>query len=250
MAKAESYEATDITASATSSGAPTPAKSKGGNPLKRLWSTRSGRAVLAVGVAGIMLLMVLVKRGSATGEPADAAAAATDAAGAAPTDMALDLGPTIPTTPIPSGGFQFQDYGDSGYPPAIPAEPTQPLPPVQVIIQPTSPSAGIAGNGGSATGSPGVAAPPPVQEPVAPVSAPPPSSGVPQPPAKAQEIARWTPPANIKVGGPTDISGATFAGRVKLSNGQYAPIIRYGNGTSQIHPSWQRWMAANKVTKA
>lgn len=73
-----------------------------------------------------------------------------------------------------------------------------------------------------------------------------------QDPIKNQNgnVNRWTPPDNVKVGDATDIAGATFYGRVKLSNGQYAPIIKYANGTSQIHPSWQRWMQANNVVKA
>jgi hypothetical protein len=238
MATAESYEATDITASATDSAPRQPAtgkgKGKGANPLKRLWSTRSGRAVLAVSAAVVMLLIVLVRRGAGIDEPADAAATAADASGIAPTDMALDLGPTVPTTPIPSGGFQFQDYGDRGYMPSDGVSGAQPLPSVQVIVSPSSPSGNIAGNSGTATGSPGTASPEP-----------------PKPPAQAQEIARWTPPSGIKQGDPTDITGAVFWGRVKLSNGQYAPIIKYTKtGTTQIHPSWQRWMAANKVTKA
>lgn len=67
----------------------------------------------------------------------------------------------------------------------------------------------------------------------------------------AADLPRWTPAGNVKVGDPVPhIAGAAFAGRVKLTNGQYAPIVKYKNGTSQIDPGWQAWMRANKVSKA
>lgn len=79
----------------------------------------------------------------------------------------------------------------------------------------------------------------------------PPSGGGGKTAPAATSLPRWTPPAGIKVGDPTNIAGTTFAGRVKLTNGQYAPIIRYkSTGISQIHPEWQRWMKANGVKKA
>lgn len=78
-----------------------------------------------------------------------------------------------------------------------------------------------------------------------------PATPLPPPAAAAKPAAtaqRWQAPSTIKIGSATDIPGATFYGRVRLSNGLYAPIVRYANGTSQIHPSWQVWMRTNNVT--
>lgn len=101
----------------------------------------------------------------------------------------------------------------------------------------------IVGNTGPAPTAPVPAAPTAV--------APQPSTPAPATPTPAPtSLPRWTPPTNLAIGGATDIAGATFAGRAKLSNGQFAPIVKYANGRSQIHPTWQKWMEANHVTKA
>lgn len=95
---------------------------------------------------------------------------------------------------------------------------------------------------GTTAAPPQPAAPQPTQpQPTQPKPATPRPQGSPLP--------RWTPPSGARIGGPTDMKGVTFAGRVKLSNGQYAPIVKYASGTSQIHPEWQKWMAANNVRK-
>lgn len=60
---------------------------------------------------------------------------------------------------------------------------------------------------------------------------------------------RWTPPAGIKIGDPVPgREGVTYAGTAYLTNGQYAPIIKYTKtGISQIDPTWQTWMQSAAV---
>lgn len=65
----------------------------------------------------------------------------------------------------------------------------------------------------------------------------------------ATDGPRWTPGKDLKIGGATNIKGATFAGRVPLSNGQHAPLVKYANGKVAIHPQWQRWMKSAGVKK-
>lgn len=57
-------------------------------------------------------------------------------------------------------------------------------------------------------------------------------------------------PGSTKIGGATNIAGTTFADRVLLTDGNYAPMIKYGNGNIVIHPSWQKYMKDNGITKA
>jgi hypothetical protein len=80
-------------------------------------------------------------------------------------------------------------------------------------------------------------------------AAPRPNPGT-TPPAASTTLPRWTPHPNVRIGGKTDMAGVSFAGRTKLTNGEYAPIVKYQNGNTQIHPTWQAWMEKNRVRKA
>jgi hypothetical protein len=206
---------------------------------------------LAIGGAGLVGLVLVARSGASGGDAAEAAAPA-------PMDPYAGIGPGM----VASGGYDFT---------------TNPIPTVDTVAEEnlnrrftdleTNIGTGLVTlDGAIATGlgtleqsvgglsqiiadlqsarvdqtAPAPANPTPA------TPTPPPTT-----PTRTQATAtpRWTPPAGIKIGAATDINGATFAGRAQLSNGQFAPIVKYGNGNSQIHPEWQRWMSANKVTR-
>ena len=64
----------------------------------------------------------------------------------------------------------------------------------------------------------------------------------------AEGTSKWTPESGMKIGAPVP-SGGKFAGRQKLSNGLFAPLVSKG-GKTMIEPSWQKFMKANNVKAA
>lgn len=220
--------------------------------LRALMSTNKGRAIVAVAI-GLAIALVLVVRsrlggGSAAPAPSGPMPNAPGVVGDVPTGYASDMA----AAGIPAGGFDFAPNlaaVESEFDFALESvsdrmaksaaamqdaidrqrEATQAeIERLQALAIAPVANVQTTGAGGGSTG---------------------PTTTTNQ--TATTGLPRWTPPAGIKIGAPTDIAGATFAGRVRLSNGQYAPIIKYrSTGTSQIHPEWQRWMAANKVTRA
>ncbi len=161
---APTYGATEVTpahdAPAASSGGSGGGSSRG--TVGKLWRSKSGRVMLATGVALVIVLYVFLRRGKAgLSAPAAAAAAAPTDGGipAVAPDPLAGLGPgMVNASPIPDGGFNFQnppdtptDSGSSGGSPSIAVDVN--LPSMTNLPPATGTAGGGSGTGTAATGT-------------------------------------------------------------------------------------------------